>query len=241
MTDGERCYRERTAGPPGAVLWELPPAAAPRRSRILPDGCMDLLWDGCQLIIAGPDTAARWHDTPAGGGYTGLRFDGGRGPLALGIPAAELRDQYVPLADAWPAAAARRLAERTAAEPAGTLAAWAASALGRHPAADPLGPRVLAMCRAGLPVSAMAGRLGLSPRQLHRRCLPAFGYGPRLLARILRLGQALDAARSGLPLADVAVTCGYADQAHFSREVRSLAGAPPAALLADEARAAAQR
>jgi transcriptional regulator GlxA family with amidase domain len=90
------------------------------------------------------------------------------------------------------------------------------------------------MARAAVPPARMADRLGLSPRQLHRRCLPAFGYGPRLLTRILRLGQALDAARSGLPLADVAAACGYADQAHLSRDSRALAGAPPGALLAAE-------
>jgi AraC-like DNA-binding protein len=227
-------YRERSAGPAGVVLWERPGTPAPQRSRILPDGCMDLVWDGRELIVAGPDTAARWYDSPAGRDYAGLRFHGGRGPLALGVPAARLRDQYVPLADVWPATDARRLAERAAADPAGALTAWAAAALARQPAPDPFGPRVLAMARAAVPAARMAERLGLSPRQLHRLCLPAFGYGPRLLARILRLGQALDAARSGLPLADVAAACGYADQAHLSREARALAGAPPGALLAAE-------
>lgn len=227
-------YRERSAGRPGVMLWERSAAPAPRRSRILPDGCLDLVWDGRELIVAGPDSAARWHVSPAGRDYAGLRFHGGQGPAALGVPAAPLRDQYLPLTDVWPAAAARRLTEQVAADPAAALTGWAAAALARSGAPDPFGPRVLAMARAAVPPAAMADRLGLSPRQLHRRCLPAFGYGPRLLARILRLGQALDAARSGLPLAEVAAVCGYADQAHLSRESRALAGAPPGALLAAE-------
>lgn len=44
-----------------------------------------------------------------------------------------------------------------------------------------------------------------------------------------RPGWALTAIDSGPPLADVAQRCGYADQAHLTREVRSLAGAPPSA------------
>jgi AraC-like DNA-binding protein len=87
------------------------------------------------------------------------------------------------------------------------------------------------MAAAGTPVAAMAERAGLSARQLHRRCLPLFGYGPRRLARVLRLGRALEAARKGTPLAQVAAGCGYADQAHLSREMRALAGATPAGLL----------
>jgi AraC-like DNA-binding protein len=36
----------------------------------------------------------------------------------------------------------------------------------------------------------------LSERQIHRRCLAAFGYGPAVLARIRRLQRALQLARS---------------------------------------------
>jgi AraC-like DNA-binding protein len=87
------------------------------------------------------------------------------------------------------------------------------------------------MADAGTPVAVMADRLGFSARQLHRRCLPAFGYGPRLLARVLRLGRSLEAARAGAPLAQVAADCGYADQAQLSREVRDLTGSSPTRLL----------
>jgi AraC-like DNA-binding protein len=77
----------------------------------------------------------------------------------------------------------------------------------------------------------MAGAVGLSPRQLHRRCSALFGYGPRHLLRVVRLDLALAQARAGAPLARVAHECGYADQAHLTREVRDLAGAPPRRLL----------
>jgi AraC-like DNA-binding protein len=98
---------------------------------------------------------------------------------------------------------------------------------------DPLGPKVLSMAAAQLPVAAMADRLGLSVRQVHRRCLPIFGYGPRRLSRVLRLLRALDEARAGTPLAQAAFDAGYADQGHLNREVRELAGTTPTVLLSE--------
>ncbi|MEU0737800.1 helix-turn-helix domain-containing protein, partial [Streptomyces lavendulocolor] len=52
----------------------------------------------------------------------------------------------------------------------------------------------------------------------------AFGYGPKTLARVLRLQRALALVRSGLPYAVAAVEAGCADQAHLARETRALAG-----------------
>jgi AraC-like DNA-binding protein len=225
-------YRERAAGVPGVELWERSTAPAATRSRILPDGCLDLIWDGRELLVAGPDSAARWHDSPAGTTYTGLRFHRGLGPALLGLPASEVLDLSPSLAQVWPDAAARPLAERVARDPARGLLAWLAEAASDGPA-DPLGARVHALARRATPVAQMADQLGLSARQLHRRCLPVFGYGPRRLSRILRMTRALDRARAGLPLAEVAAVCGYADQAHLTRELAALAGAPPTSLLAD--------
>jgi AraC-like DNA-binding protein len=224
-------YREQPAGVPGVELWERSSGPATTRSRILPDGCLDLIWDGRELIVAGPDSAARWHDSPAGAVYTGLRFHRGLGPALLQLPASEVLDLSPGLAQVWPDAAARPLAERVARDPAGTLLAWLAQRVLDCPA-DPLGARVHALARRATPVALMADQLGLSARQLHRRCLPVFGYGPRRLSRILRMTRALDRARAGQALAEVAAVCGYADQAHLARELAALGGAPPTSLLA---------
>ena len=85
--------------------------------------------------------------------------------------------------------------------------------------------------RGGAGVLSLASSVGLSERQLHRRCLDAFGYGPKMLDRVLHLNVALDHARTGLALADVAALTGYADQAHFTRDVKALTGVPPRTLL----------
>jgi AraC-like DNA-binding protein len=223
-------YRERATGVPGVVLWRREVGPAPERTRILPDGCLDLVWDGHRLFVAGPDTTARQHKSHAGASYVALRCSAGTGPALLGVPADRVRDQTPDLEELWPAGEARELAERVAADPVATLETWVVErATDRAP--DPLGPRVLGMAATGTPVATMADRLGLSARHLHRRCLPVFGYGPRRLARVLRLGRAVEAARTGVPLAWVAASCGYADQAHLSREMRALAGTTPIRLL----------
>ncbi|MDQ6773319.1 MAG: helix-turn-helix domain-containing protein, partial [Candidatus Dormibacteraeota bacterium] len=228
-------YQERPIALPGAVLWRRCVGPAPEVTRILPDGCLDLLWDGRRLLVAGPDTTARQHQGQAGASYVGLRMAGGTGPALLGVPANSVRDQTPDLADLWSSGNVRVLAERVAADPIAALEAWAVERA-RSREVDPFGPRLLRMAATGTPVAVMADRLGLSPRQLHRRCLPIFGYGARRLARVLRLGRAVQEARTGVPLAQVAAGSGYADQAHLSREIRALAGTTPRGLLLELAR-----
>ena len=75
---------------------------------------------------------------------------------------------------------------------------------------------------------------GLSERQLHRRCTAAFGYGPAVLARMLRLQRALRLARlhqGPLRLAELAAAAGYFDQQHLTHEVRAIMGTTPTRLL----------
>lgn len=222
-------YRERATGVPGVLLWQRT-AGGP--TRILPDGCLDLIWNGDRLVVAGPDTAARWNDCEPGTHYVGLRFHYGIGPSLLDVPASDVLDRSPALDDVWAARPARRLGEQVADDPVAALTAWLTDRAADR-VTDPIGPRVHAMAERSVPVARMAGRLGLSERQLHRRCLPVFGYGPRRLARILRLNRALDRAGAGRPLAQVAADCGYADQAHLCREVLALTGTTPTELLAE--------
>jgi hypothetical protein len=90
-------YSERPTAVPGVVLWQRFVGQEPRRTPILPDGCLDLLWDGERLFVAGPDATARWYQSPSRASYVALRCSGGTGPALLGVPAHELRDQTVGL------------------------------------------------------------------------------------------------------------------------------------------------
>jgi AraC-like DNA-binding protein len=229
MSQAAEPYRERHARLPGAVLWTR--TADDSAYRILPDGCMDLLWVEGELIIAGPDTRAYVAASEPGVRYAAIRFAPGTAPGFLGVPAREVLDRRVPLADVWSRDRTRWLSDRvgTAADPALALEEAVVNLFDESP--DGLTGQVLRGVRQGVAVPALAGTVGLSERQLHRRCLDAFGYGPKMLGRVLRMNAALDRARSGLALAEVAIQTGYSDQAHFTREIKALTGVPPRALL----------
>lgn len=228
-------YRERPARlGGGTTLWTVRTDGAPHR--VLPDGCMDLIWSGDELVVSGPDTRAFLTASPAGTTVAGVRFAPGIAPALLGVPARELRDSRITLADLWSPARARRLTDRIARAPdlAFALESEALTLAGDRPAALSLGggtASAVASVRRGEAVTAVADALGLSERQFHRRCLDAFGYGLKTLGRILRMTDALDLGRTGLPLADVAIRSGYADQAHLTRDIKALTGLPPARLL----------
>jgi AraC-like DNA-binding protein len=57
------------------------------------------------------------------------------------------------------------------------------------------------------------------------------GLHPKRFQRIARLRRAVVAAKAGTSLAAAAVEGGYADQAHFNREIKQLTGASPRRLL----------
>ena len=67
---------------------------------------------------------------------------------------------------------------------------------------------VRSLLDSGQGVGEVADAVGYSPRQLHRRLLPVFGYGPQHLGRVLRLVRAVAAADAGHPWSDVAQSDG---------------------------------
>ncbi|MFG2309800.1 helix-turn-helix domain-containing protein [Streptomyces sp. NPDC048566] len=225
-TAGRRTGGPDHPGPSGSAPGAVAPAPVPVAT-VLPDGCMDLLWTQGRLLVAGPDTGPhRPAESPAGG-WAGIRFHPGTAPTYLGVPACELRNRRVELAELWPAAEVRRLTGRVdrAADPVTALEDIALHRAADCERPDPLLAEVVTALGRGCPVARVADQLGLGARQLHRRSVTAFGYGPKTLARVLRLQRALALARDGVPFADTALRAGFADQAHLARDVRELAGA----------------
>ncbi|MEV5613679.1 helix-turn-helix domain-containing protein [Streptomyces sp. NPDC052225] len=228
-------YEERAARVPGAVLWtRTVTAGAAGAAPVLPDGCMDLIWSEGRLFVAGPDTRAHATDPDGARRYAGIRFAPGTAPGYLGVPAHELRDTRAELTDVWASAEARRLTERidASADPAAALEALAVRLAHDAGPPDPLLAHVVRALGAGRTVTETAEATGLNPRRLHRRSLTAFGYGPKTLARVLRLQRALALARAGVPFASTAARAGYTDQAHLARDVRDLTGETLGRLLA---------
>ncbi|MFF6906342.1 helix-turn-helix domain-containing protein [Streptomyces sp. NPDC012389] len=239
MIEEQQRYRERPSRLPGAVVWTWDAPDHPLREphSVLPDGCMDLIWSDGRIVVAGPDTHAFEVEPPNRVPSAAIRFAPGTAPVLLGVPASLLRDHRADLADLWPSAAVRRLTERIdeAPDPAEALERFA---LDRIADTGPPDPRTVAVAeglRRGRSVAATAAEAGLGARQLHRRSLAAFGYGPKTLARILRLQRALELIRTGLPYAEAACAAGCTDQAHLAREMRDLAGTTLGAYFASAA------
>jgi AraC-like DNA-binding protein len=217
-----------------ACTWSRTLSAGRSATHVVPDACADVMWhrESGRLFVAGPDTHAHRSSSPPGM-LVGVRFRPGRTPAGLGVPASAVRDERVDLGDLWAASRVRSLGDALAAAPS-VLAAEQVLASAVASAAtewDPAAPRLLELVARGERVAAVADALGWSERQLHRRSLDAFGYGPKVLQRVVRFDRAVRMARRGAGLASVAHTAGYADQAHLAREVKALAGVPMTALL----------
>jgi AraC-like DNA-binding protein len=218
-----------------ACLWaQVTTSGADRAGLVLPDGCTDLIWEqGQGVFVAGPDTGPVPTTMTAGSVMLGIRFRPSAGGPALGIPLSELRDQRVDLADLRPGAA-RRLSATLDPDTAMTRALDVVAALVIDSPPDPAvtwAARLLRDPQAR--AENVAADVGLSMRQLRRRCHAAVGYGPKTLQRVLRFRRfvsRIDAGPDVLDLAVIAAESGYADQAHLTRECAKLSGLTPAAL-----------
>lgn len=92
--------------------------------------------------------------------------------------------------------------------------------------------------RGQVGVDDLAARAGLTRRHLERRFQRLVGISPKRLARIARFQHArgvFERLHSRQRGTATAAACGYADQAHFIRDFRELAGCPPEAHLLREA------
>ncbi|GAA2860844.1 helix-turn-helix transcriptional regulator [Streptosporangium fragile] len=198
---------------------------------VVPDGCVDLIWGPAGPHVAGPDTGPQPVLMTPGDRYIGIRFRPGGVGGVFGVPVESLRDLRVPLDELGGLPELTRLSEQTgAAEPpeviAGEIQRALAVRLRTTSPPDPAAPVIATALRAGRSVREVARELGLGERQLRRRSIRAFGYGPKTLQRVVRFQRALRLARRGVAAAEVALASGYADQAHMANEVRRLAGVP---------------
>jgi AraC family transcriptional regulator len=74
----------------------------------------------------------------------------------------------------------------------------------------------------------IAEAAGVSPPHLCRSFRRYFHTTPGEYVRDLRIGHAIQLLKDGMPLAQVAIACGFYDQSHFSRAFKRRFGVPPA-------------
>jgi AraC-like DNA-binding protein len=207
---------------------------------VVPDGCVDLLWVGDRLVVAGPDLTAAHPVLPPGDPVVAVRFRPSAALRWLGLPMSEIAGRQVDLQEfgrPWARGLADRIGEaRTMAE---RMARLEGGLVRVAPEIGPPAPEMALAFRwlgqgaeeAGL--AALRDRLGISERSLRRRCHEAFGYGPKTLDRILRFQRFLRLVTAGEEpgLSALAAAAGYSDQAHLTRETRRLSGLTPAVIL----------
>jgi len=224
--------------------------------RILPDGCVELILNfGDRFLqhvdgerrrqprnfIVGQMTGPILISASGVVELLGIRFQPGGTRSFLNLPAHEITDQVVELEGL------SRQFERSllqACENAvnldqkiSAIDAFFASRL-NHCRFD---SHVLALAasvidrRGRVSVDELASCAGVSSRQLERRFLQEIGLGPKLLARIVRFQQVFRAVNQSNPAwAEVAIECGYYDQAHLIRDFNQFAQQTPAVLFASQ-------
>jgi len=84
----------------------------------------------------------------------------------------------------------------------------------------------LAASRGTLRIGALAAELGWSRKRLGLAFRSSVGHTPKTTARVLRFDHAMERLKAQPPLrwSELALACGYHDQAHLSHEVRELSG-----------------
>ena len=224
-------------------------ATAAVRRREVPTGSVSLILSfGPRIRVVAPSLielgsfvapiGTTWAITEYTGTQYGLEIR--MSPLGatalLGVPMDSLAGTEVELSDVL-GREADLLIERLA-ETAGWAARFdlldvvlpARTARGRTP--SPVAAyawRRLRETNGRVPIGTLVDELGCSHRYLLNQFRAHVGVGPKQLAVILRCQQAMRLLerRDGQHVADIAMRCGYCDEAHLDRDFRQLVGVTP--------------
>jgi AraC-like DNA-binding protein len=170
----------------------------------------------------------------------GVHFKAGGGSPFFGLPASELLNRSVALDLVW-GRFATELADRlwTAGTPEQQFGILEDALLERgrnRLSVDPAVQYALDVIeRSGgaQSVHAITGRIGLSSRRFLDVFRSEVGLSPKAFSRIRRFAAVLRRIERALEAdwAELALSCGYYDQAHFNHDFRAFSGLSPSAYL----------
>lgn len=229
-----------------ACLWtsHALPGATPVRHRILPDNCIDILWqDRAPLgFVAGMMSRAHRVETLQPTLTLAVRFLPGAARVFVDLPLHALQDAHPVLDEIWPRAEAEALAaalwerERPLRQRLATLESALLARLRRAPppASERLARAAVRLIDAGggaVRIEELARTLGVSRQHLALQFreqvgLPAKTYA--MVSRFRRAGAALR-RQAGRPVdwTRLALDCGYYDQSHLIHAFRQFADDTP--------------
>ena len=232
-------------------VWDLPVGRVSVQ-RVLP-------YPVCQVVVAddyarlvGPSSGLSTRELSGTGWAVGAMMQPAAGILVLGpgLSVSALTDGFVDLTTV-PGLDAERLAtgiravmapdpgsEQSQGEAVRLLESALAESL---PAVDEEGRLINAVVEyvEGDPtvqrVGQVVDKFALGERSLQRLCARRIGLSPKWLVQRRRLHEAAERLRTPEPpdLARVAVELGYADQAHFTRDFRTVTGLTPGEFAAE--------
>jgi len=224
------------------------PASPNEQTHVLPDGCIDVVLSYRTAEAGEPPSAALAVGTMTrplvvaardACAYVGVRFWPGRALPFIGVPAAELTDLRVDVADLWTDRGSS-LEHVNGVDVTGVRATFERLLLDRLNTARPLDrtvdAAVRAILRAGgnLSIGALAPALGVTRQHLARAFALHVGVSPKVFARVARVRRVLAKARvaADVDWTALALDAGFYDQAHLAGEVRELTGRSPTDWLA---------
>ena len=199
-------------------------------------------------IVVGAYSGYTVIDTDEQRATAGVAFRPGGAFPFLNLPAGELQDSNASLSDLWGRQAASDLREQLLASrtPKQKFEILERAFLSRlHAPVDPTHPAVSFavenFChRPNHPISAVADRIGLSDRRFIQLFSQQVGLTPKLFCRVQRFQRVLRnivstaAADSNIDWPQIALTCGYFDQAHFIHDFRAFSGINPTAYVTNK-------
>ena len=230
-----------------------------RKERLMPDGCMSLIvnlqedetrlydpddtgkmikWDGAG--VCGPHTESFAIDTDEQSCVVGVSFRPAGAVPFFRIPSSELYNQHVSLTNLW-GGLARELRERVLAAPTPLeklrvlelmLLERAAGNFATQPVVEYAVRNFLSAPQA-MKISEIVADTGYSSRRFIELFKQHVGVAPKLFCRVRRFQGVLRRITSGRPVnwSDVALDCGYFDQAHFIHDFRAFSGINPSKYL----------
>jgi AraC-like DNA-binding protein len=240
-------------------LWSLSDVPDHGRERIFPSGTLELVVNLVEDEFrisrdpASGDPPCRFPGAIVSGCYAkpfeidarvhasvvGVHFKPGGAAGFLGVSPGKLADSHVALEDLW-GTRAIELRERLCVASSSTdrfriLEQALSDRLAR--AREPrraIEPALVAFERPRADVGRVAGELGLSRRRFIELFSEDVGMTPKRYARVRRFQRALALATRGPAQGwtELALACGYFDQAHLCREWAELAGVSPARFAA---------
>lgn len=229
------------------VAWAHPTAGTPHRHRVLPDNCVDILWQdtGAPGFAVGMMSSPIWVASSAPVRTVAVRFKAGAAARFLGLPLHELTDQRGEIDQLWGRSDADRLADAlwsrapSDRERLTLIQAELLRRLRQQPAdnGDRLVRAALATLDASqgqLRIDDLAAQLRVSRQHMAAQFRTRVGLSPKLYARIARFRRAAEALRQpGAPdWAQLALDCGYFDQSHLIHDFQEFSGSAPERFLA---------